>query len=158
MKKDFFPMSFVLGIGVTVLVVVIAAAIVVAVPCDGTVPSNKMSVNAACFNSDWPKCDARSTHPDDCPDEVPQEIIVPGGRPEEYYFGMKSIGMSEGFWVRADSGGTIRCAAVMTCGWSWSSALGRYTCQLGDVVEDENGEPIVIPRDYYISIGCDPVA
>jgi hypothetical protein len=152
MKKDLMSVPFVLGVCVVVLEVVTAAAVAVAVHCDGSVPANRMSENQACWNPNLFWCSG--TNPD-CDGKIVAEPRM-GNFPLDRYWGLDNIGMSEGFWVRADVGGSVPCAKQVYCILYRSG--GQYICGFGPDVLDDNGNIIVIYRDYYISIGCDPVA
>ena len=150
MKKDFFSLPFMLGISVIGLVVVIAAVVAVAVPCDGTVPANKKMQSSACLQLYPVACVGLPP----CPSREPKLAIV--GNPPERYWGKDYLGLSEGFWVRADVGGSVECGGEYYC-LAFQNIQGQWFCGIWDIVKDILGNPIVVRRNFYISIGCDPV-
>ena len=158
-KKNLIALPFIMGVGFMVLVAVVAAAVAVAFPCNGTVPLDEQIERVVCsvdfYKGGWPLCAA--TRARDCPDIGIDYVSnrEPSATTKRYWSAGVTSKSAE-FWVTfADVGGSVLCFTAYHC--SWEEVSGIWLCRQLDQVRDEDGNPHEYHKDYYISVGCDIV-
>lgn len=123
---------------VVLLCLAITSVFVIAIPCDGTIPSEEMSENSACFDPSWAKCSASASSTPNCPGSAPYHTQL---SMDEHYFGFADNPKTGEVWAtRADSTGTVLCATEYSCHAIFSN--GSYRCIVGNQVYGADGQTI----------------